>query len=116
MGFYDDLGVRRIVNAATTFTALGGSLMPPEVLDAMRSAAGSFVDIHELHLAAGRRLAAATGNEAAYVTSGCAGDPAIAVLPHAPSGATVGFWLSPDLLQPGEAELVAAQVRRQLEN
>ncbi len=98
MGFYDDLGVRRIVNAATTFTALGGSLMPPEVLDAMRSAAGSFVDIHELHLAAGRRLAAATGNEAAYVTSGCAaalvlstlacragGDPrVIARLPDAP--------------------------------
>lgn len=80
MGFYDDLGVRRQVNAATTFTALGGSLMPPEVLDAMRSAAGSFVDMHELHLAAGRRLATATGNEAAYVTSGCAAALVLATL------------------------------------
>jgi len=27
---------------------------------------------------------------------------------------SLGFWLSPDLLQPGEAELVATEVRRQL--
>lgn len=80
MGFYDDLGVRPTVNAATTFTALGGSLMPPEVLDAMRSAAGSFVDMHELHRVAGHRLATATGNEAAYVTSGCAAALVLATL------------------------------------
>lgn len=79
-GFYEDLGVRPVVNAATMFTALGGSLMPEEVLDAMRAAAGSFVDMHELHLAAGRRLAELTGNEAALVTSGCAAALALGVL------------------------------------
>jgi uncharacterized pyridoxal phosphate-dependent enzyme len=98
MDIYERLGVRRVVNASTTYTALGGSLMPPEVLQAMCSAAGGFVDMHELHLAAGRRLAELTRNEAAYVTAGCAaalvlatlacrtgGDPrVIARMPHAP--------------------------------
>jgi uncharacterized pyridoxal phosphate-dependent enzyme len=69
---YAQLGVRKIINAATTFTAFGGSLMPEEVLDAMRTAAGSFVDMHELHLAAGARVAELTRNEAALITSGCA--------------------------------------------
>lgn len=80
MGFYEDLGVPTVINAATTLTALGGSLMPPEVLDAMRDAAGSFVDMHELHLAAGRRLAELTNNEAAYVTAGCAAGLVLAIL------------------------------------
>lgn len=80
MNFYSDLNLRPIVNAATTFTALGGSLMPEEVLDAMTDAAGSFVDMHELHLAAGKRLAELTRNESAYVTSGCAAALILALL------------------------------------
>jgi L-seryl-tRNA(Ser) seleniumtransferase len=72
MDFYDELGVRRVLNAAATLTVVGGSLMPDEVLAAMRSAASSYVDIHELHEAAGKRIADLTHNEAAYVTSGCA--------------------------------------------
>ena len=31
---YDELGVRRVINAATTLTVVGGSLMPAEVLEA----------------------------------------------------------------------------------
>jgi L-seryl-tRNA(Ser) seleniumtransferase len=80
MNFYSGLGLKPVVNAATTFTALGGSLMPEEVLDAMREAAGSFVDMHELHLAAGKRLAEITRNDAAYVTSGCAAALILALL------------------------------------
>ena len=80
MAFYEKLGVSRVINAATMFTALGGSLMPEEVLEAMREAADSFVDMHELHRAAGRRLAALTRNEGAYVTSGCAAALTLAVL------------------------------------
>jgi uncharacterized pyridoxal phosphate-dependent enzyme len=72
VGFYEDLGVRRVLNAAASFTLVGGSLMPDEVVDAMRSASRSYIDMHELHRAAGQRLAELTGNEAAYVTSGCA--------------------------------------------
>jgi L-seryl-tRNA(Ser) seleniumtransferase len=72
MDFYDELGVRRVLNAAATLTVVGGSLMADEVLAAMRAAASSYVDMHELHEAAGRRVADLTHNEAAYITSGCA--------------------------------------------
>ena len=41
-------------------TYLGGSLMPPEVLDAMRQAAECFVDLYELQAAVGRRIAELT--------------------------------------------------------
>lgn len=80
MDFYEDLGVPRVINAATMLTALGGSLMPDEVQDAMSDAAGGFVDMHELHTAAGVRLAALTRNEAAYVTPGCAAALTLGVL------------------------------------
>jgi L-seryl-tRNA(Ser) seleniumtransferase len=67
---YATLGVRRRINAAGTLTRLGGSLMAPEVLDAMREAARSSVDIGELQSAASRVVARATGGEAGLVTSG----------------------------------------------
>lgn len=72
MDFYEQLGVRRVINAAASFTLVGGSLMPDEVVEAMRSAAGAYIDMHEYHAAAGAHLAKLTNNEAAYITSGCA--------------------------------------------
>ena len=74
------LGVRPVLNAAATLTAIGGSVMPPEVLDAMVKASVSHVDMHELHVAAGRELAALTRNEGAYVTCGAASAIAHALL------------------------------------
>jgi L-seryl-tRNA(Ser) seleniumtransferase len=71
MSVYEELGVRTVINAATTLTVVGGSRMPAEVLDAMREAAGAYVDLLELQAAAGARLAALTRNEAAYVTASC---------------------------------------------
>lgn len=69
MGIYEKLGVRRLINANAATTRLGGSLMPPEVLEAMREAAGSFVDMFELQRAVSRRIAELTHNEAALVCS-----------------------------------------------
>ncbi len=69
MGIYESLGVTPIINAGGTLTAYGGSLMPPEVTDAMAQASRSFVDMRELHIAAGRRLAEMIGVEAAHVCS-----------------------------------------------
>lgn len=66
------LGVRPVINASATLTALGGSLMAPPAIKAMVDAAAHFVDLHELHTRVGERLAALTRNEAAYVTSGAA--------------------------------------------
>jgi L-seryl-tRNA(Ser) seleniumtransferase len=75
---YDRLGVTPIINCATTYTRLGGSIMAPEVARAMAEAAPAFVDVHELQVAVGRRLAELTGNEAAYVSNGAAAGIAIA--------------------------------------
>lgn len=69
---YDALGVRTFINAAGTYTRLGGSRMPRPVADAMRAAADHFVEIDTLQAAIGARIAALTHNEAAYVTSGAA--------------------------------------------
>jgi uncharacterized pyridoxal phosphate-dependent enzyme len=69
---YRRLGVEPIVNGRSTFTILGGSLMAPAVLEAMRQAADSFVDLLELQVAVGSRLAELTRNEAAFVCGGAA--------------------------------------------
>lgn len=69
---YRRIGVEPIVNGATTMTYLGGSLMPPEVVEAMRQASECFVDLFELQAAVGRRIAELTRNEAAFVSGGAA--------------------------------------------
>ena len=69
---YQRLGVVRRINVAGTLTRLGGSLMAPEVLQAMVEAAGASVDISELQAAASQAIADATGAQAGIVTSGAA--------------------------------------------
>jgi L-seryl-tRNA(Ser) seleniumtransferase len=69
---YRRIGVEPIINGATTMTYLGGSLMPPEVVEAMRQASECYVDLFELQEAVGRRIAELTRNEAAFVTGGAA--------------------------------------------
>ncbi len=68
--FHENLGVKRRINAAGTLTRLGGSLMEPEVLQAMIQAAGASVDMAELQSAASKIIASATGAQAGIVTSG----------------------------------------------
>jgi len=70
---YTRIGLRPIINASGTYTHLGGSLMPPEVIDAMNDAAKHYVPIRDLTEAVGDRIAKLTGNEAALVTTGAAG-------------------------------------------
>lgn len=70
---YTRLGVKPIINALGTVTRLGGSLMPPEVVDAMQEAGRYFVDMKELNAAVGQRIASLIGVEAATVTTGAAG-------------------------------------------
>jgi L-seryl-tRNA(Ser) seleniumtransferase len=80
MGVYERLNMRRVINADATLTRLGGSLMSPNVLDTMRDAAGSFVDMYELQRVVGARLAELTRNEAAYVATGAAAGIVLATL------------------------------------
>jgi L-seryl-tRNA(Ser) seleniumtransferase/D-glucosaminate-6-phosphate ammonia-lyase len=70
---YRKLGVKTIINARGFTTAIGGSLMPEEVLRAMEEAATAYVPIADLRVKVGEIIAKATGAEAGYVTTGAAG-------------------------------------------
>ena len=69
---YEALGLHPVINACATLTKLGGSVMPPEVVQAMTDAARCFVDLEELQRRVGARIAELTHNESAYVSSGAA--------------------------------------------
>jgi len=73
LGIYDALGVKRVINASSWVTTLGGSIMPSEVVQAMAGAADCFLDMRELNRKAGEIIAQHTGAEAGLVTSGAAG-------------------------------------------
>lgn len=78
MSIYDELGVRPLINASANITRIGGSLMPPEVVEAMREASKHFINLDELQRAVGNKLAELTHNEAAYVSTGAAAGVALA--------------------------------------
>jgi L-seryl-tRNA(Ser) seleniumtransferase len=69
---YKDLGIQPFINAKGTITTLGGSLMPDEVVSAMREAAGAFIDLNHLNVEAGNFLARRIGVEAAFISCGAA--------------------------------------------
>src|SRR5262245_47171916 len=61
--WYDHIGVKRVINAAGTFTALGGSVMSPEVVAAWVDASKYFVDLLDLQEKVGARIAKLVGVE-----------------------------------------------------
>ncbi len=69
---YAALGVRKFINATCHWTKFGGTLIPGDVLDAMREAAKWHIDITELQKAAGRVISQYTHAEDGYIVSGCA--------------------------------------------
>ncbi len=72
MGVYEELGVRPIINATCHWTAYGGSVMWPEVIDAMSDARQHCVDIRQLLDRASDVLCHYTHAQAGHVVSGCA--------------------------------------------
>ncbi|MGW0521911.1 hypothetical protein [Crossiella sp. NPDC003009] len=102
---YQDLGIRPVINAAATLTALGGSVLAPPVAAAMTEAGRHFVDLAELHRKVGDRLAALTGNEAGYVTCG-----AWAGTVHAVAACLVGTNLDLALRLPDTSGLARDEV------
>jgi len=75
---YERLGVRKLINAEGTVTALGGCRMEPEVTAAMARASRHFVDLHELLIKSGAYVAELIGVEAALITAGAAAGLALA--------------------------------------
>ena len=67
------LGVKAHLPGHGHATALGGSRMPTEVIEAMQEANDYFVMMDELTVAAGKRAAEVVRAEAALITSGASG-------------------------------------------
>lgn len=78
MDVYEQLGVKKLINAYGPVTKVGGSLMPSEVIEVMAKANKAFVDIDELQERVGERIAELVGVEAAIVTAGAAAGLAVA--------------------------------------
>lgn len=69
---FAELGVRRVINANVTMTFLSGSLMLPEVLEAINSTSHDFANMFDLQDKVGAKIAEMLKVEAAMVTSGAA--------------------------------------------
>lgn len=69
--YFKELGIRVFVNAAGTYTAMTASLMPPEVLEAIRVAGKQFAMLDEVQDKVGEQIAKLCKAEAAMVTAGC---------------------------------------------
>lgn len=70
--YFKELGLRPFINAAGTFTTLTASLMHPEVVQAIDYSSKYFVQLLDLHRAAGARIAQLIGCEDALVSAGAA--------------------------------------------
>lgn len=70
--FFKELGVTPVINAAATMTFLSGSLMLPEVMEAINSTSHHFANMYELQEKVGAKIAEMLHVEAAMVTSGAA--------------------------------------------
>jgi L-seryl-tRNA(Ser) seleniumtransferase len=69
---YLALGVRPFINCCSVRTMHGGSLMLPQVREAIDMASRQFVNLDELMAAASQRIAELTGAESGIVTCGSA--------------------------------------------
>ena len=68
---YESLGLRPLINCKGTYTIISGSLMLPEVREAMALASQQYVQMEELQFAAGSRISELMQSEWALVTCGC---------------------------------------------
>ena len=69
---YRRIGVEPVINGVGTVTNLGGSIMPPEVVDAMVQASKHCVPFRELQQKAGDHIAKLIGVPAAMISCGAA--------------------------------------------
>lgn len=67
---FKELGVTPVINASVTMTFLSGSLMLPEVLEAINSTSHDFANMYELQDKVGAKIAEMLHVESAMVTSG----------------------------------------------
>jgi len=69
---YEAIGVRPLINCRGTYTIISGSVILPEVRQAMVEASRRYVHMDELMEGVGKRLGQLMGAEFGIVTNGCA--------------------------------------------
>ena len=69
--FFKELGIRVFINAAGTYTFMTASLMPPEVVEAIRVSAKQFAILDDVQDKVGEQIAKICKADAAMVTAGC---------------------------------------------
>lgn len=79
MGIYQDFGLKQIINASGKMTALGASAVHRDIAKALSEGSMDYVDMEELMVAAGKRIATATCAEDGCPTSGAAAGISISV-------------------------------------
>jgi uncharacterized pyridoxal phosphate-dependent enzyme len=103
------LGIAPIINASGTVTVLGGSVMAPEILEAMRVASRTYVDLPEAMRRAGEYLAERIGVPGAFISSGAAGGIASSVAAVLSGGDRERAWALPDTgSRPNEIVVLAS--------
>ena len=69
---YSEMGLVPVINARGNQTLFGGSILSPEIREAMDAANRYFVSMEDLFAETGKMVAELLECEAAYITSGCA--------------------------------------------
>lgn len=93
---YQQLGLKRVINACGKMTILGVSSVAPEVMQATARAASAFVEIDQLVDKTGERVSHFTGAEDSYVTSCASAGIAIAVAAAITRGEPARVAMMPD--------------------
>lgn len=71
MDIYEELGVKKLINAAGTYTSVGASKMDIQTLQAMVQASQNYVSMEKLLKNVNEKIAQMTDNEAAFVCNSC---------------------------------------------
>ncbi|WP_434636832.1 D-glucosaminate-6-phosphate ammonia lyase [Klebsiella sp. I138] len=93
---YQQLGLKRVINACGKMTILGVSAVAPEVMQATAQAAAAFVEMDKLTDRAGEQVSTYTGAEDSYITSCASAGIAIAVAAAITHGDPEKVALMPD--------------------
>lgn len=94
---YRALGVEPVINCRGTFTIIGASTLVPEAKEAIYNAQSNYVQLDELAMGVGKRLAELSGAEWGVVSCGCAGGIKITTMAAVTGGNPEKLVRIPDL-------------------
>ena len=94
---YQSIGVEPVINCRGTFTIIGASTLVPEAKEAMQYAGNYYVQLDELAMGVGQRLAELSGAEWGVVSSGCAGGMKLVTIAAVTGGNPEKLVRIPDL-------------------